>query len=1127
MYRHDRLTGETVLVSAAADGNGGANGNCILAQISADGDIVVFNSFATNLHQFDQDSLVDIFARRISTGQTDLVSVNVNGNGGARTDLTQFDISEDGNSITFSANSNEMHALDHNDRADVFVRRLDLQTTILVSVNEDGTASGNGDSGQPEISDDGSIVGFVSSASDLTALDRNSRLDVYSRNLVANTTSLVSVNSEHTSAGNGGSGEISMSADGNRIAFLSYATDLNSLDTDSLGDIYVHSLDSGVTELVTVDITGTGSANSHCEQLLISADGNVVAFVSEATNLHPLDRFQQPDLYARNLATATTSLVSVKFDNSGSANSDILNGFTLSTNGRLVAFSMGAFGLHPLDMDAEIEYDSNDVFVRDLWTSETHLVSLNTSGTANGNTGSTTAQISANGTVVAFDSKAIDLVNGDKNGYVDVFARELSSDITSVLSRSSGVPPIGSANGVSTFEPFGDSLDTQPLLSADGRYAAFVSDASNLVGDPLVVTEPSITNVYRYDSITGDIVLVSVNGAGNGGGNRSSYQPVISADGNIVAFASAASDLIAGRSHYFTQVYARNILEGTTYCVSTREDQFETGGSVFPSISADGRIVAFESMSKSLSPLDTDANRDIYFCNRETGEIQLASVNTAGTGSGNGWAYSPRISADGSTIVYSSESSNLHPLDTETQGDLFARRLTTNTTELISINSAGTSSGNSFTGSYSTSADGNRIAFTSGSTDLNPLDAGTEADVFVRDLIAGTTILVSVNVDGTGGANGEYTADAVICADGSKVAFTSSSTNLHHQASAPGVKLFVRDLSEGITYLTAITEAFASPTLSADGNIIAFASGETGLHPLDTNGKGDVFVRNLATGAIQLVSLNTDGTSSANRTSGRPLISTSGNVVLFHSSASDIHVPDVNGHEDVFLAAVIWDQPEFAGDYNRDGTVNAADYTLWRNNLGATGLEPYSGADGNGDGTIGPEDYGVWKLHFGETIQPGAGSGEQGVETVSALTEPVAPVAAIDKEIGRQGDKESGGAAVARGFDTAAPTRVNAVAHIGSAGASPSRVRAAHGNADSPRDDALVAWLASVDRTRMRRDLGSDRDRTGGASGTQIDSDGGGSGARGTNGLHDRNCLAGDGLLNCVDAIFELVGGDI
>ena len=153
------------------------------------------------------------------------------------------------------------------------------------------------------------------------------------------------------------------------------------------------------------------------------------------------------------------------------------------------------------------------------------------------------------------------------------------------------------------------------------------------------------------------------------------------------------------------------------------------------------------------------------------------------------------------------------------------------------------------------------------------------------------------------------------------------------------------------------------------------------------------------------------------------------------------------------------------------------------------------------------------------------------MQVASALAEPAEPVLAqvaaigtemgsgLDKEMGRLGDKESGGAAAARGFDTAAPNRANAVAHIGSAGASPSRLRAAHGNADSPRDDALVAWL-SVSRDRGRVRFGHMIEYS-------IDGTGGASGTRGTHGLHDWNCLAGDGLLNYVDAIFELVGSGV
>ncbi len=213
------------------------------------------------------------------------------------------------------------------------------------------------------------------------------------------------------------------------------------------------------------------------------------------------------------------------------------------------------------------------------------------------------------------------------------------------------------------------------MMSADGRYAVFVSNASNLVGKPGVVDNEWVTNVYRYDRLTGDVVLVSVNGTDTGGGNNSSYQPVISADGNIVAFTSGATDLIEGQWFYsgYAQVFVRNISEAVTQSVSTNADRLATGGSHFPAISGNGRLVAFESMNDTLSPLDTDSNRDIYVRDVETGEVQLVSIDSSGTGSGNKWAHSPRISADGSTIIFSSESTNLHPLDADDEWDLFVR----------------------------------------------------------------------------------------------------------------------------------------------------------------------------------------------------------------------------------------------------------------------------------------------------------------------------------------------------------------------------------------------------------------------------------------------------------------------
>jgi hypothetical protein len=218
--------------------------------------------------------------------------------------------------------------------------------------------------------------------------------------------------------------------------------------------------------------------------------------------------------------------------------------------------------------------------------------------------------------------------------------------------------------------------------------------------------------------------------------------------------------------------------------------------------------------------------------------------------------------------------------------------------------------------------------------------------------------------------------------------------------------------------------------------------------------------------------------------------------------------------------------PELLGDYNLNGEVSAADYTVWRNALGTSGLTPYSGADGSGDGTIGPEDYGIWKAHYGETIEQGTGSGGS---------------AEVDQETGSQvedspwrGDKEitDSQSVVASFDDVAAPLGAYTVASNGSAdfgelsraGTSPSRLRAALVTGNSPRDEALVAWLtASRDRGRGRFEGTIEQivDGTRVAGGTHAD-----------HSLLNGHCLASDGLLDYglpeyVDAIFASFGGDL
>jgi outer membrane protein assembly factor BamB len=161
---------------------------------------------------------------------------------------------------------------------------------------------------------------------------------------------------------------------------------------------------------------------------------------------------------------------------------------------------------------------------------------------------------------------------------------------------------------------------------------------------------------------------------------------------------------------------------------------YSAGGSTTSVLSANGRYVAFASNETLTGIGTTPGLQNIYRFDRDTGELVLVSVNSAGTGSGNGTSGGPAISADGNVVVFQSSASNLHPLDTDSGSDVFARNLATGTTYLVSVNSASTGSGNGTSDGPVVSADGNVVAFYSTSSNLHPLDTVTGTDVFARNL---------------------------------------------------------------------------------------------------------------------------------------------------------------------------------------------------------------------------------------------------------------------------------------------------------------------------------------------------------------------------------------------------------
>jgi len=393
---------------------------------------------------------------------------------------------------------------------------------------------------------------------------------------------------------------------------------------------------------------------------------------------------------------------------------------------------------------------------------------------------------------------------------------------------------------VSTSGAPGNPGSTSPWISADGRFVAFHSAATNLVaGDTNAVHDS-----FLRDRQLGTTERVSVNTSGTQG-NAASQFPTASADGRFVAYYGPSSNLVGGDTNGADDVFVRDRLLGTTERVSVSTGGAQgSSGSRAPSISADGRFVAFESFAANLVASDTNANRDVFVRDRQLGTTERVSVDTGGA-QGNGESSAPSISADGRFVAFQSFASNLVPNDTN-GWDVFVRDLQLGTTERVSVATGG-AQGNSDSYEPAISADGRIVAFKSDATNLVAGDTNGVTDVFVRDLQLGTTERVSVATDGTQGS--ALSQNPSISADGRFAGFESSASNFVPGDTNLLADSFVHDRLAGTTERASLTHAGAQgnssswfASLSGDGRYVAFYSIASNLVPGDTNG-ADVFVR--------------------------------------------------------------------------------------------------------------------------------------------------------------------------------------------------------------------------------------------------------------------------------------------
>jgi Tol biopolymer transport system component len=339
---------------------------------------------------------------------------------------------------------------------------------------------------------------------------------------------------------------------------------------------------AALTERVSVSSTGE-QANWHSYYPAISADGRFVAFSSDATNLVRDDTNGKADVFVRDRLLGTTERVSVSSDEEQGNNHSAFYGHSIA--------------------------------------------------------------ISADGTLVVFDSFASNLVTGDTNGYPDIFVPDRVAGTTERLSVSS------------TGEEASGGWCEQPSVSADGSFVAFASHADNLV--------PGDTNghedVFVRDRLTQTTERVSISTAGDqgtGAGIPDSWQPSISADGQVVAFMSFAENLVPGDTNNDGDVFVRDREAHTTerVSVSTAGDQ-ANGLSQFPSISADGRLVAFESSATNLLPGDYSIAGDVFVYDRHLRVLEPISVSTCGEHPPVEQSRRPSISAGGRFIAFTTTAS--------------------------------------------------------------------------------------------------------------------------------------------------------------------------------------------------------------------------------------------------------------------------------------------------------------------------------------------------------------------------------------------------------------------------------------------------------------------------------------
>ena len=826
-----------------------------------------------------------------------------------------------------------------------------ISPIFIVNTPAVAPSGGSGDSLAPIITPDGRYVLFASSANNLTLNNSVNPtpspipavLNIYLRDRLAHTTTLVSVSADGNGSGNGDSVPAGISANGRFALFESAGSNLVPGDTYGVYDVFIRDLVANVTTLVSVGTNGS-AANGTSRSSVVTPDGRFVAFVSAASNLVPGDSNGIPDVFVRDTQGGVTTLASAGAVPMTTANSSELPQIT--PDGRYVAFYTTATNLVPGITN------SGEVYLADLQQGTTTWASTNTQAILQ-SLGTKAAfscdpLISSNGQFAVYEACPTngggvvlrynvttglsDVVNTNVVGVLagleldaQNFTMTPDGRYIAFLANVDGVKSSvavwdGQSNTTTyasvdaTQTPVTNSICDWLSITPDGRFLAFESNATNLTTNPLATD----FHVYVRDLVAGTTALMDTDTNGVGAAQNLLPTPCLSDDGSVVGFACLDSSLVVNDNNRAYDVFARDRNAASAELISSGLPGLPSltpnASCVFSSacVSTNGRYVAFWSEADNLAGGDTNGLRDVYVHDLLIGTNYLVSVNTNGV-SGNGLSTDPAISGNGQFVAFTSYASDLVANDTNNAPDVFLRNLLTGTTTLVSVSTAGSTPGSGASYSPSISIDGRYVLFFSQAGNLVPL-GNSGGNLFWRDMQSGTNRAITTYTSST-------TINAINAAmtpDGQRVAYSvqinNASTATFYVWAAPSGNNVYTNVASTSIYKTAI---------SPDGNrIVFYQTNQVVLADLNAKtqfnfgnalsragcqfsadsqslafvaGTNQIYLYNFPSASNLLVSTGANGFCDS------PAISADGRFVAYRSFASNLVANDTNGVPDILL----------------------------------------------------------------------------------------------------------------------------------------------------------------------------------------------------------------------------------